>query len=127
MEHLGNKMGTYVGEVINQTFNEDRSVSAHIRIKDVGPLGAITGTCTFEAPESPEHNTGIYRERGYSLASDGSPVMYRCAGVWRETNAGGNWEVKHCAVNAEGIRVFVVLNFKTEDMSVTATLYELDS
>ena len=127
IEPVGNKLGTFEGRVSNQTFNEDGSVSAHLEIKDVGPFGSISGTCTFEAPENPDLQTGINRERGYSLTQDGSPLMYRCAGVWRETESGGNWEIRHCAVNREGGRVFVILHFKAEGMSVAGTLFELES
>jgi hypothetical protein len=127
MEPVGKELGTFSGTVSNQTFNEDGSVPAHLEIPDVGPFGALSSTCTFEAPENPDHETGVYRERGYSLTQDGNPVRYRCPGVWRETTPGGNWEVKHCAANIDGHRVFVVANFKAADMSITGTQYELES
>ncbi len=59
--------------------------------------------------------------------SDRMRCARSCAGVWRATTPGGNWEVKHCAVNIDGRLVFVVANFKATDMSITATQYELES
>tara|TARA_Y100000994_G_scaffold210309_1_gene184142 strand:+ start:710 stop:1222 length:513 start_codon:yes stop_codon:yes gene_type:complete len=127
MSALGKEIGTFFGKVTNQIANKDKSTSVTIETENAGPFGAIVSTGTFHPPSNPDAQTGLYNDIGFALNASESPIPFEAQGVWRETAPGGHWEAKVCAVNAAGMRVFAVLNFKFSDRSVTATLYELDS
>jgi hypothetical protein len=127
MSAIGNEIGTFSGKVTNQSINKDKSTSVTIEADNAGPFGAIVSTGTFHPPSNPDALTGLYNDIGFTLNASESPIPFEGQGVWRETAPGGHWEAKVCAVNATGMRVMAVLNFKFSDRSVTATIYELDS
>lgn len=127
MSALGKQIGTFLGKITTQIANKDKSMSVTIEAHDAGPFGAVVATGTFHPPSNPDVHTGLYTDIGFTLNAEESPVPFEGQGVWRETAPGGHWEAKVCALNAAGMRVFAVLNFKFSNKSVSATLYDLDS